>query len=175
MRGFHDTLLTAGADTVSNPVNIKRNLAVNAFPSKTYHAMQALFLAMAMYPNAQKKAQEELDRVVGKDRLPDFQDQDSLPYINALIMELLRWHPVAPVGVPHRSLAADVYNGWYIPAGTTVVVNLWYARRVYLCIGYNFAYADGLRSGPWLGTPMYSLTRTSSYRNDSLIRKAASM
>ena len=65
--------------------------------------MQAFFLAMAMYPNVQRKAQEELDRVVGKDRLPDFQDQDSLPYINALIMELLRWHPIAPLGVPHRS------------------------------------------------------------------------
>ena len=80
---------------------------------------------MAMYPDVQRKAQEELDRVVGSDRLPDFEDQHSLPYLNALIMELLRWHPVTPLGVPHRSVADDVYNGWHIPAGTTMVVNSW--------------------------------------------------
>ena len=88
--------------------------------------MQAFFLAMAMYPDVQRKAQEELDRVVGEGRLPSFEDRGSLPYLNALVRELLRWHIVLPMGMPHRAIADDVYNGYHIPAKSTVLVNLWY-------------------------------------------------
>ena len=61
--------------------------------------MQALFLAMALYPEVQKKAQAEMDAVVGSHRLPDFEDRPSLPYINAIIKESMRWHLVLPLGV----------------------------------------------------------------------------
>ena len=87
--------------------------------------MQAFFLAMAMHPEAQKKAQEELDRVIGSERLPEFEDRSSLPYLSALLKEVLRWHPVTPIGVPHRTVSDDEYNGWYVPAGTIVTVNVW--------------------------------------------------
>ena len=60
--------------------------------------MQALFLAMALYPEVQKKAQAEIDAVVGLNRLPEFEDRASLPYINAVVKELLRWHLVGPFG-----------------------------------------------------------------------------
>ena len=60
--------------------------------------MQTLFLAMALHPEVQKKAQAEIDAVVGPDRLPDIEDRPSLPYINALIKELLRWNLVTPLG-----------------------------------------------------------------------------
>ena len=60
--------------------------------------MQALFLAMALYPEVQKKAQAEIDAVVGLNRLPEFEDRPSLPYINAVVKELLRWHLVGPFG-----------------------------------------------------------------------------
>ena len=53
---------------------------------------------MALYPEVQKKAQAEIDAVVGPDRLPEFEDRPSLPYINAVIKELLRWHLVTPLG-----------------------------------------------------------------------------
>ena len=59
--------------------------------------MQALFLAMALYPEAQRKAQAEIDAVVGPHRLPDFDDRLSLPYINAIVKESMRWHLVAPL------------------------------------------------------------------------------
>ena len=88
--------------------------------------MQAFFLAMAMHPDIQRKAQEELDRVVGSDRLPTFEDQASLPYVNALLREVLRWHIVLPIAVPHRVMADDEYNGYTIPAGSTVIPNVWY-------------------------------------------------
>ena len=53
---------------------------------------------MALYPEVQKKAQAEIDAVVGPSRLPDFDDRPSLPYINAIVKELMRWHPVTPLG-----------------------------------------------------------------------------
>ena len=80
---------------------------------------------MVMHPDMQRKAQEELDRVVGGDRMPTFEDRDSLPYLNALLKEVLRWHPVAPLAAPHRSTTDDEYNGYFIPAGTIVYPNLW--------------------------------------------------
>lgn len=58
----------------------------------------SFFLAMANYPGVQAKAQAELDAVIGQDRLPEFTDQDDLPYINAIVSELLRWQPVTPMG-----------------------------------------------------------------------------
>jgi cytochrome P450 len=60
--------------------------------------VQALFLALALYPEVQKKAQAEIDAVIGPNRLPDFEDRSSLPYINAMVKELMRWHLVAPLG-----------------------------------------------------------------------------
>lgn len=51
-----------------------------------------------MFPEKQKRAQEELDRVVGPDRLPTFDDRPSLPYIEAIISECFRWHPTSPAG-----------------------------------------------------------------------------
>lgn len=54
---------------------------------------------MVMHPEVVKKAQDELDRIVGHDRLPDFSDRESLPYISAIIQEVLRWNPVAPLGM----------------------------------------------------------------------------
>ena len=90
--------------------------------------MGAFFLAIALYPEVQKKAQKELDAVVGTERLPDFSDRPSLPYINAIIKELLRWHPATPLGVPHQIIADDEYSGHLLPGGATVFVNIWCVR-----------------------------------------------
>ena len=54
---------------------------------------------MVLYPDVVCKAQEELDIVVGQDRLPDFPDKDSLPYVCAIVKEVLRWYPLTPLGV----------------------------------------------------------------------------
>ena len=80
---------------------------------------------MALSPHVVRKAQEELDRVVGADRLPDFSDQGVLPYISAIIKEVLRWGCPGPIGVPRRAREDDMYNGYFIPAGATVVENVW--------------------------------------------------
>ena len=53
---------------------------------------------MALHPEVQKKAQAEIDAVVGLNRLPDFEDRPYLPYVNAVVKESMRWHLVAPLG-----------------------------------------------------------------------------
>jgi hypothetical protein len=60
--------------------------------------LEAFFLAMSLYPDVQMKAQEELDKVVGRDRLPELSDRAELPYLNALCKEVFRWHVASPVG-----------------------------------------------------------------------------
>ena len=62
--------------------------------------MTWFMLAIVTHPEAQKKAQEELDSVVGRGRLPTFADRDSLPYIQACVRESLRWRTMDPVGDP---------------------------------------------------------------------------
>ncbi|KAI0718569.1 cytochrome P450 [Cerioporus squamosus] len=84
-----------------------------------------LFLAMLHFPDVMRKAQAELDSVVGQDRLPDYHDRDKLPYLQALINETLRWRPVAALGgTPHSVTEDDEYQGMYIPKGSTIFANL---------------------------------------------------
>ena len=80
---------------------------------------------MVLSPEVQKKAQEELDKVVGFNRLPEHGDKEDLPYINSLCKEVLRWHPVLPLGVAHRVTQDDFFKEYFIPAGTVVIVNTW--------------------------------------------------
>uniref|UniRef100_A0A0W0G923 Putative cytochrome P450 n=1 Tax=Moniliophthora roreri TaxID=221103 RepID=A0A0W0G923_MONRR len=91
----------------------------------TVTAMHSFFLAMVCNPDVQVKAQCELDAVVGSDRLPDYEDLDSLPYVRAVVHEVLRWQPVTPLGPLRCTTNYDVYRGYYIPKGCTVVANVW--------------------------------------------------
>lgn len=77
---------------------------------------------MSLHPEVQKKAQEELDRVVGPNRLPEFEDYENLVYIQAILLESMRWMPVTPIGVPHSSTRDDQYRGYHIPKGATILV-----------------------------------------------------
>jgi len=78
-----------------------------------------------MFPEVQKRAQAEIDRVVGDKRLPSFGDQKDLPYIECIIKELLRWRVVLPLGVGHRLTHDDDYEGFYFPKGSMIVANVW--------------------------------------------------
>lgn len=79
---------------------------------------------MLRFPEVYKKAQEEIDRFVGRDRLPTMEDEQSLPYIRALQLELLRWRPVVPLVQPHIASQEDEYNGYRIPKGSLIWPNL---------------------------------------------------
>lgn len=76
---------------------------------------------MSLFPDVQRKAQEELGRIVGPDRLPEFSDLDDLPYIQAVSLEAMRWMVVLPFAIFHRVICDDEYNGYFIPKGTTVI------------------------------------------------------
>ncbi|OBT81407.1 hypothetical protein VE02_10035, partial [Pseudogymnoascus sp. 03VT05] len=72
-----------------------------AVTNTTVITLSVFTLAMVMFPHVQHKAQEEIDRVVGTDRLPNFDDRDRLPYISAIVKETLGWWPIAPMGFRH--------------------------------------------------------------------------
>ncbi|RPD56282.1 cytochrome P450 [Lentinus tigrinus ALCF2SS1-7] len=91
----------------------------------TFSTLLSFFMAMAMYPEVQRKAQAELDAVVGPNRLPEHGDRESLPYVNAVCKEALRWQNVLPLGVVHRSMADDEYNGYFLPEGSLFLTNAW--------------------------------------------------
>ena len=65
--------------------------------------MRTFVLAMLLYPDIQRKAQDELDVVTGRERLPTFEDRPQLPFVDAVCKEVLRWRPVAPLGAFRQS------------------------------------------------------------------------
>ncbi|KAJ3925808.1 MAG: cytochrome P450 [Lentinula lateritia] len=118
-------------------------------------ALRTFLLAMMCFPEAQRAAQEELDRVLGGKRLPDYQDVDdphTLPYVRGIILECLRWQTVVPLAVPHLVDTEDTYKGYYIPKGSTILANVWSILR------------DKKRYGPTASTfdPERWLLRTST-------------
>ncbi|KAG9091821.1 hypothetical protein FS749_016223 [Ceratobasidium sp. UAMH 11750] len=91
----------------------------------TTNTIMVFFTAMLLFPEAQKKAQREIDLVIGQERLPTMEDRARLPYIERLIQELLRWRPIVPNGGPHACYKDDVYKGYRIPKGAIVIANIW--------------------------------------------------
>lgn len=81
---------------------------------------------MTINPDVQQKAQAEIDRVIGPNRLPTIQDRSQLPYIEAIVKEVLRWHPVAPMALPHCSTEDDIVEGYWIPKGSMLFANVWH-------------------------------------------------
>ncbi|KAM3476313.1 hypothetical protein MY8738_007017 [Beauveria namnaoensis] len=73
----------------------------------------------------QQKAQAEIDEVVGHGRLPMAEDLENLPFVRAVIAEVLRWHPVAPLGISHRVTKDIPYQGFVIPEGAILIPNIW--------------------------------------------------
>lgn len=94
---------------------------------QTLAALRSFILAMVRNPDIQRKAQNELDRVVPGDRLPLLADRsiDTLPYLEAVVRETYRKYPPVPLGIPHQSTQEDEYNGMRIPRGAVVIANGW--------------------------------------------------
>ena len=95
---------------------------------------------MVCNPKVQRKAQDELDRVVGSHRLPDFEDRKNLPYIEMICKEVHRWQPVAPLGVAHAVAQDATYGEYFIPKGTLVIGNIWFR------ISSRTLFLDGLKT-----------------------------
>ena len=114
--------------------------------------MHTFMLAMLLYPDVQARARAEIEKVLGPHRLPTFDDLGSIPYVDALIKETLRWHPIVPLGMclhsvfcvlraecrslmelnhvrledlPHKLREDDVYRGYHLEKDSLVMVNIW--------------------------------------------------
>lgn len=142
---------------------------------------------MTCFPEVQKKAQLEIDTIIGSDRLPTAADRDNLPYIHALCLEVYRWSPVGPLGVqlrfrictsrrsadanvavPHRLMEDDVYEGYYFPKGSIVIPNVWCGLCCVPCDGLLTILLGAL--GKWPAMLKFTLVTTCSIQTDSSIR-----
>ncbi|PIL22691.1 cytochrome P450 [Ganoderma sinense ZZ0214-1] len=112
----------AGAERIAKGITLD---AVSAGTDTTTSILLTIFFAMSLYPSIQQKAQAELDAVVGPDRLPSFDDRESLVYLEAIIKEAMRWMPSAPLGLTHCTREDEMINGYFIPAGTVLLANIW--------------------------------------------------
>ncbi|SCV44927.1 related to O-methylsterigmatocystin oxidoreductase [Fusarium fujikuroi] len=92
----------------------------------TVSSIRGFVLAMLLFPDVQRKAQQEIDSVVGTERLPQFEDRDNLPYVDALIKETLRWIPVTPMGVVHTADEDIHYKDFVIPKGASFLPATWW-------------------------------------------------
>ncbi|KAF9444950.1 cytochrome P450 [Macrolepiota fuliginosa MF-IS2] len=90
----------------------------------TVSLLHTFVMAMVLYPQVYKKLQAEMDSVTGTQRLPNFDDRPSLPYLECVLKEILRWNVPVPLGMPHRLMEDDIYRNFYIPAGSSVLVNI---------------------------------------------------
>ncbi|KAF8549589.1 cytochrome P450 [Imleria badia] len=88
-------------------------------------ALMTFFLMMVVHQEVQQKVQAEIDSVVGKDRLPTMDDRPSLPFLDAVLREMLRYSPILPLSLPHAAVEDDVYEGFHIPKGAILISNLW--------------------------------------------------
>ncbi|RFU81476.1 o-methylsterigmatocystin oxidoreductase [Trichoderma arundinaceum] len=91
----------------------------------TVSTIMAFTIAMMLFPNVQRKAQEEIDRVVGSDRLPDYKDRENLPYVDALVKEAIRYFPVVPIATAHRTEEEIFIRGYRIPQSSFILASIW--------------------------------------------------
>ncbi|KLO09888.1 cytochrome P450 [Schizopora paradoxa] len=87
--------------------------------------IMTFFLQMLKNPEAQRRAQLEIDDIVGAERLPTFEDMQDLPYVRGICTEVLRFAVVVPLIPAHMTTEDDVFQGYQIPAGTLVFANSW--------------------------------------------------
>ncbi|KAJ3919103.1 cytochrome P450 [Lentinula edodes] len=89
--------------------------------------LSSFMLAMAVNPTKQRKAQAEIDRVIGSGRRPAFKDRLDLPYVESILKEVYRLNPVTPIAIPHNlnPTSDDEYRGWRIPKKSVVIANSW--------------------------------------------------
>lgn len=97
---------------------------------ESLHAtLQIMVLIMTLYSEVQAKMQHEIEQVTEGKRLPELGDMERMPYVRCVILEILRWQPAGPLGIPHACEEDDEYNGYTIPKGSLVFGNMWAINR----------------------------------------------
>ena len=91
----------------------------------TANILYGFVQAMVLFPEVQKRAQEEIDRLVGPNRLPTMEDEPRMQYIRGCVKESMRWMPTAILGFPHALTKDDEYMGYHIPKGASILINVY--------------------------------------------------
>ncbi|XP_057950655.1 flavonoid 3'-monooxygenase [Malania oleifera] len=107
-------------------------LLLNMFTAGTDTSSSTVEWAIAeliRHPNIMAQAQQELDSVVGRGRLVSDSDLPNLPFLQAVVKETFRLHPSTPLSLPRIASNACEVDGYYIPKGSTLLVNVWAIAR----------------------------------------------
>lgn len=134
-RSFVADLLSAreaGSDVSEHDIKYTAASLHAAGVETTTVTLHMFFGAMAMFPEVQTRAQGEIDKLLGPEagrRMPVLEDRSRLPYVNAVVKEVLRWFPAAPMGVPHTAEKEDVYRGYRIPKGAIILPAIYWFTR----------------------------------------------
>ena len=120
-----------GIDTKLNEDNLEATIEdlFLAVAQTTATSLRWTILLMMAYPDVQSRVQEELDSVVGRDRLPVLADRSQLIYTEAVMNEIMRYGTIAPIGAPHFAENDTTFRGYDIPKGTIIIGNLWNVSR----------------------------------------------
>ncbi|KAJ6582360.1 cytochrome P450 [Mycena capillaripes] len=89
----------------------------------TVSATISFIMIMALHPSVQERARHEIDSTIG--RVPRMSEVYRLPYLLAVLKEVMRYAPVGNLALPHQVTQDDSYAGYHIPSGSTVVPNIW--------------------------------------------------
>lgn len=135
-------MYAGGADTVSSDDDMSLKDSLTKTLLQSVSVMATFFLAMALHPLVARRAQEEVDSVIGNERLPVLADRERLPYVDAIVKECLRWNVAAPLckyylsetndshlfcwlALPRATSEDDVYNDKFIPKDSVIFPNVW--------------------------------------------------
>lgn len=117
--------MIGGVETVSAMLYSGKRILFESNTTQTAAIMQWFSALIPASPEVQRKAQVELDQVVGRGRLPSIEDEKNLPYCHAIIKEDERVHNPFWLGTPHVASEDFTYKGKYIPKDTVLVLNTW--------------------------------------------------
>ncbi|XP_059077671.1 xanthotoxin 5-hydroxylase CYP82C4 isoform X2 [Cryptomeria japonica] len=102
---------------------------INAGTDTSSVTIEWALAALLQRPDILGKAQEELDKQIGRDRVVEESDLQELTYLQAIVKETLRLYPAGPLLVPHEAAEACSIGGFCVPAGTRLLVNAWAIHR----------------------------------------------
>ncbi|CAE6442780.1 unnamed protein product [Rhizoctonia solani] len=121
-----------GANITNTDMELIKWTAASLFgggSTTTVGLVWSFILMTSLHPEAAKFAQTEIDAVVGRERLPELKDRESMPYVEALFQEVIRLCPVAPLGLPHATTEDIQIGGYLIPKNATINPNIWAMLR----------------------------------------------
>jgi len=113
-----------GIDLTRRDLDVFAGSLIDAGSDTTASAIRVFIQAMARYPDVQERAHRHVDEVVGSIRSPGWSDVASLPYVVQIVKEVMRWRPLAAL-IMRSTTADDTIDGYFIPKGTTVLMNVW--------------------------------------------------